>query len=45
MAFSKHAPSGATSVLIENFWIVENKDTTVKVEKLIPDGFTEIIHA
>jgi len=43
MAFSKYAPGKITSAFIENYWIVENEDSTPRVEKIIPDGFTEII--
>ena len=43
MFFKRIAPDPALEHIIECFWIMENKDPVPIKQKIIPDGFTEII--
>ena len=43
MSFTRIQPDPALSSLIECYWVVESSDTEVSREKIIPDGFTEVI--
>ena len=43
MLFKQFKPSREVSLFIECFWIAEDTCTDVCREKIIPDGFTEII--
>ena len=43
MSFERIAPGNSLENFIECFWIVENEDPTPVKQKIIPDGFTEII--
>lgn len=43
MRFEKIEPSENLSHLIKEFWIYENADTSSETQKVIPDGFSEII--
>lgn len=43
MKFERRDPSPATQKAIECYWIVQDDDTTPVKQKIIPDGFTEII--
>ena len=43
MLFQSFAPEKELDLLIENYWFVEDDDTTPKQQKIVPDGFTEII--
>jgi hypothetical protein len=43
MKYIRIIPHDSLKHLIECYWIVESDDTTTKVEKIIPDGFTELI--
>jgi AraC-like DNA-binding protein len=43
MKYIRIIPHDNLKHLIECYWIVESDDTTTKVEKIIPDGFTELI--
>lgn len=43
MQFTRIIPKKELINLIECFWIVENDDPTPLVQKIIPDGFPEII--
>ncbi len=43
MNFQRFEPIGPARGAIECYWIVEDADTTPVKQKIIPDGFTEII--
>jgi AraC-like DNA-binding protein len=43
MLFKRIAPSVSIQPFIECYWIVEDDDTTPVCQKIIPDGFPEII--
>jgi AraC-like DNA-binding protein len=43
MNFRRVEPEGPAQKAIECYWIVEDDDTTVARQKIIPDGFTEMI--
>lgn len=43
MFFKRIAPDPELEHIIECFWIIENKDPAPIRQKIIPDGFTEII--
>jgi len=43
MFFKRFAPDSELESLIECYWIVEDDDTTPRQQKIIPDGFNEII--
>jgi AraC-like DNA-binding protein len=43
MNFRRVEPQGPAQRAIECYWIVEDDDTTPVRQKIIPDGFTEII--
>ena len=43
MFFKRIAPDPELEDFIECFWIIENKDPAPMRQKIIPDGFTEII--
>lgn len=43
MQFSRIDPSKALRDLVECYWIVEHDDPATVIQKIIPDGFTEII--
>ncbi|RZL17049.1 MAG: AraC family transcriptional regulator [Pedobacter sp.] len=43
MYFQKIAPHQALSPFIDCYWIIETNGEEPKVEKIIPDGFTEVI--
>jgi AraC-like DNA-binding protein len=43
MIFNRFAPSPLLQQLIECYWIIENDDPTPHQQKIIPDGFPEII--
>ena len=43
MSFKRISPSAALNGLIECYWIAENSDPAVVPEKIIPDGFPEMI--
>jgi len=43
MSFTRIQPDPALSSLIECYWIVESGDSKVNREKIVPDGFTEVI--
>jgi AraC-like DNA-binding protein len=43
MFFSRIDPDPQLSRIIECFWIAEDESTVVQNQKIIPDGFTEII--
>lgn len=43
MRFEKLPPTPELKQCIECFWIVENNDSTPVLQKVIPDGFTEMI--
>ncbi len=43
MLFKQFEPSREVSSFIECYWVVENKCTDICREKIIPDGFPEVI--
>src|SRR5215213_4749375 len=43
MLFERIAPLKELERFIECFWVVESNDTTPEIQKIIPDGFPEII--
>jgi AraC-like DNA-binding protein len=43
MTYKRIAPAAGLEKYIECYWIVENDDPTPVKQKIIPDGFTEII--
>jgi AraC-like DNA-binding protein len=43
MKFTRLIPHPDLDKLIECYWMMKSEDTVPKVEKIIPDGFTEII--
>ncbi|MEJ0102024.1 MAG: DUF6597 domain-containing transcriptional factor [Bacteroidota bacterium] len=43
MSFHRIQPDTSLSHLVECYWIVKDDDNTVRKQKIIPDGFTEII--
>ena len=42
-AFERVEPSQVLSSIIKEFWIYENEDSTPTQQKIIPDGYSEII--
>lgn len=43
MHFETFHPSDSLTQLVREYWIYENEDTSVSTQKIIPDGFGEII--
>ena len=43
MIYKRIAPEQGLEDLVECYWIIENPDPTPVIQKIIPDGFTEII--
>jgi AraC-like DNA-binding protein len=43
MIYKRYQPATTLQRLIECYWIIEDDDTTIHSQKIIPDGFTEII--
>ena len=43
MSFQRFAPDKQLEQLIESYWIVKDDDTRPRQQKIVPDGFTEII--
>lgn len=43
MLFLKQAPPSNLAHIVKEFWIVENADTTPEQQKIIPDGYCEIV--
>jgi AraC-like DNA-binding protein len=43
MSFHRFAPDKQLEPLIESYWLVSDDDTTPRQQKIVPDGFTEII--
>ena len=43
MSFQRFAPDKELESTIECYWIVNDDDTTPRQQKIVPDGFTEII--
>ena len=43
MLFQSLAPDKELEPFIENYWLVNDDDTTPRLQKIVPDGFTEII--
>lgn len=43
MRFESHPPSDSLKNLVKEYWIYENDDPTPAEQKIIPDGFSEII--
>lgn len=43
MPFFRYEPDPLLRKLIECYWIIEDTDTTIRQQKIIPDGFPEII--
>ena len=43
MFFKRFPPSTSLKKLVECYWIVESNDTTPFIQKIIPDGFPELI--
>ena len=43
MPFHRFAPDKQLEPLIESYWLVSDDDTMPRLQKIVPDGFTEII--
>lgn len=43
MIYKRYNPSKENSHIIECYWTIQSSDAAEKIEKIIPDGFTEII--
>ena len=43
MVFTRIKPSASIKHFIDCYWMVDDEDMTVKIQKIIPDGFPEII--
>lgn len=43
MIFEHHPPPPALKGLVKEFWIYENEDAQPTIQKVIPDGYSEII--
>jgi len=43
MKFIRIAPHPSLTQLIECYWMMQSDDATPRIEKIIPDGFTELI--
>lgn len=43
MLYKRVEPSGDLSSIIECYWIIENDDPTIHQQKILPDGFPELI--
>lgn len=43
MIFGSHPPIKELKTIIKEFWVYENPDETPSVQKVIPDGYSEII--
>ncbi|KQR67720.1 helix-turn-helix domain-containing protein [Pedobacter sp. Leaf176] len=43
MTFTRLEPDPSISHLIECYWMMQSENRTPKIEKIIPDGFTELI--
>src|SRR5688500_15388894 len=43
MVFNRIQPSGSIKHFVDCYWMVDDEDMTVKIQKIIPDGFAEII--
>ncbi|MFK7954053.1 MAG: DUF6597 domain-containing transcriptional factor [Ekhidna sp.] len=43
MIFEHHPPSPALKELVKEIWIYENDDPLPFAQKVIPDGYSEII--
>ncbi|WEK18469.1 MAG: helix-turn-helix domain-containing protein [Candidatus Pedobacter colombiensis] len=43
MKFIKIAPHSSLTQLVECYWMMQSDDPTPRIEKIIPDGFTELI--
>ncbi len=43
MIFERIAPREELSRIIKEFWVYENPDNTPEIQKIIPDGYSEII--
>lgn len=43
MTFKRLEPHSSIAHLIECYWMMQSENSTPKIEKIIPDGFTELI--
>ncbi len=43
MRYENFEPSNALKSLVKEYWVFENDDLTVEQQKIIPDGYSEII--
>lgn len=43
MTFARLEPDSSIAHLIECYWMMQSEDSIPKIEKIIPDGFTELI--
>jgi len=43
MTFTRLEPDSSIADFIECYWMMQSEDSTPKIEKIIPDGFTELI--
>ncbi|MEP1035200.1 helix-turn-helix transcriptional regulator [Ekhidna sp.] len=43
MHYESFAPTDSLKKLVKEYWIFENEDPTIQAQKIIPDGFSEII--
>lgn len=43
MNYTRYSPAAGLEKLIECYWFVEGEETTSRQEKIIPDGFPELI--
>ncbi|MEQ9309662.1 MAG: helix-turn-helix transcriptional regulator [Balneolaceae bacterium] len=43
MLYDRIIPPSSLSTIIDCYWVVENEDQSIKQQKIIPDGFPELI--
>ncbi len=43
MHYESFSPSGPLKKFVKEYWVFENEDPTIDQQKIIPDGFSEII--
>jgi AraC-like DNA-binding protein len=43
MSYKRYIPKANAAAFIECFWVVENDEATIVQQKIIPDGYSEII--
>lgn len=43
MFYERFEPNSQLSSLVKEFWVFENEDSTIERQKIVPDGYSEII--